>query len=132
MKSSRHMAHVNSLSLSSSTSPRLLLRWIYMSWSPLFFVILPFLVAIYALNPPADLQTRSQQICRDLSDTISVRKMQLLGGLWPSQDLLASHIPWGVLWPPKRSWGGLWPPKSCIFLTEIVSDKSRKICCAAS
>ena len=71
----------------------------------------------------------------DLSDTFSVRKMQLLGGQRPPQDLLASqklaHVPWGSLWQLKRSWGGLWPPKRYIFLAENVFDKSRKICCMA-
>ena len=70
----------------------------------------------------------SRRCTADLSDTFSVRKMQLLGGQRPPQDFLASqrlaHVPWGGLWPPKRLWGGLWPPKSCIFLTENVSDKS--------
>ena len=66
--------------------------------------------------------------------TFSVRKNELLGGQRPPQYLLASqrltYVPWGGLWPPKRSWGGLRPPKSYIFLMENVSDTSLKICCA--
>ena len=58
---------------------------------------------------------------RDLSNTFSVRKMQLLGGQRQPQDLLArqmlAHIPWCGLWPHKKNWGGLWPPKSSFSLT---------------
>ena len=60
----------------------------------------------------------------DFSDPFSVTKMQLLGGYRLPQDLLASqrlaHVPWGGLWPPKRSWGGLWLPKSCFSLSGKV------------
>ena len=68
------------------------------------------------------------QMCREggtanLSDTFSVRKMQLLGGQRPPQVPLASprlaYGPRGGLWPPKRSWGGLRLPKSCIFLRKM-------------
>ena len=79
------------------------------------------------------LATTAQQIFRDLSDTFSVRKMQLLGGQWPPQDLLGGQRPPQGTCPSlrlaKRSWSGQRLPKSCIFLTENVSDKSRKICC---
>ena len=65
----------------------------------------------------------TQQIFCDLSDTFSVRKMQLLGGQKPPQGT------WASLWLAKRSWCGLGPPKSCIFITENVSDKLAKTCC---
>ena len=48
----------------------------------------------------------AQQIFADISDTFFVRKMQLLGGQRPPQDLL----------------DGQRPSKSCIFLTKNVSD----------
>ena len=69
------------------------------------------------------------QVFVDLSDSFSVRKMQLLGGQWPPQDLLggqrAPQGTWASLWLAKRFWSGLWSLRNqCrhrVFLT-IVKD----------